>query len=143
MTNSSPITVETTVDAPIEQVWNYWTNPEHIMQWNNASDDWHTPSATNDLRTGGSFTSRMEAKDGSAGFDFGGTYTNVEEYQQIDYTMSDGRKVSITFDDHGGHTHVRETFDPESENSADMQRAGWQSIMDNFKTYAESRPRSS
>jgi uncharacterized protein YndB with AHSA1/START domain len=138
MPNSTPITVETTVDAPIDAVWACWTEPEHIMQWNSASDDWHTPSATNDLREGGTFTSRMEAKDGSVGFDFGGTYTKVMEYKQIDYTMDDGRKVSVTFDGHGGHTHITETFDPESENSVEMQRAGWQSILDNFKKHAES-----
>ena len=139
MTTLSPITVETTVDAPIEKVWELWTTPEHIMKWNSASDDWHTPSATNDLREGGTFTARMEAKDKSFGFDFGGTYTKVIEHRQIDYTMGDGRKVSIMFDSHGGHTHITETFDPESENSPEMQRAGWQAIMDNFKKYAESQ----
>lgn len=137
MTNTSPITVEATINAPIEKVWECWTEPEHIMQWNNASDDWHTPKATNDLRDGGAFTARMEAKDGSVGFDFGGTYTKVIDQEQIDYVMSDGRKVSITFGGHDGHTHVSETFDPESENSPEMQRQGWQSIMDNFKKYVE------
>jgi uncharacterized protein YndB with AHSA1/START domain len=139
MTNTSPITIETTVDAPIETVWNCWTEPEHIMKWNSASDDWHTPSATNDLREGGSFTSRMEAKDGSMGFDFGGTYTKVIDHKEIAYTMGDGRTVSIAFDGHDGHTHITETFDPESENSAEMQKAGWQSILDNFKQYAEAQ----
>ncbi len=139
MTTLSPITIETTVNAPIEKVWQYWTEPTHVMQWNNASDGWHTPSATNDLREGGIFTSRMEAKDGSMGFDFAGTYTKVVEHAQIDYTMGDGRKVSVTFDGHGGHTHVTETFDPESENSMEIQRAGWQSILDNFKKYTESQ----
>ena len=134
---TTPITVETTVDAPIETVWKCWTEPEHIMQWNSASDDWHTPSATNDLREGGMFTARMEAKDQSVGFDFGGTYTTVIEHKQIDYTMSDGRKVSITFDEHDGHTHVSETFDAESENSLEMQRSGWQAILDNFKKHVE------
>ena len=138
MTNQSPITVETTVNAPIETVWEYWSEPGHITQWATASDDWHTPKATNDLKEGGTFTSRMEAKDGSAGFDFGGTYTRVLEYKQIEYTMDDGRSVSITFDGHGGHTHITETFDPESENPAEMQRGGWQSILDNFKKYTES-----
>lgn len=135
---SSPITVETTVHAPIETVWACWTEPEHIMQWNTASDDWHTPSATNDLREGGSFTARMEAKDGSVGFDFGGTYTKVLEHRQINYTMSDGRTVSIAFDSHGDHTHISETFDPESVNSRQMQQDGWQAILDNFKKYTES-----
>ncbi len=137
MPNTTPITVETTVDAPLETVWKCWTEPEHIMQWNNASPDWHTPSATNDLREGGTFTSRMEAKDKSMGFDFGGTYTKVIEHKQIDYTLGDGRKVSITFDEHDGHTHVSETFDPESQNPAEMQRGGWQAILDNFKKHAE------
>lgn len=130
--------METTVNAPIEKVWECWTTPEHIMQWNNASDDWHTPSATNDLREGGTFTCRMEAKDGSAGFDFGGKYTKVLEHKHIDYTMDDGRKVSITFDEHDGHTHITESFDPESENSVEVQQQGWQSILDNFKKYTES-----
>ncbi len=138
MTNLTPITVETTVDAPIEIVWDCWTEPEHIMQWNSASDDWHTPKATNDLREGGTFTSRMEARDGSVGFDFGGTYTKVEEFAEIAYSMSDGRKVNIAFDGHDGHTHITETFDPETENPLEMQRAGWQAIMDNFKKYVES-----
>lgn len=139
MTNLSPITIETSVDAPIETAWSCWTEPKHIMQWNSASPDWHTPSATNDLREGGSFTSRMETKDGSIGFDFGGTYTKVIEHKEIAYTMSDGRKVSVTFDGHGGHTHISETFDPESENPVEMQRAGWQSILDNFKSYVEAQ----
>lgn len=145
MSASSPITVETTVNAPVETVWACWTEPEHIIRWNSASPDWHTPSATNDLREGGSFTSRMEAKDGSAGFDFGGTYTKVVEHEQIDYTMDDGRTVSVVFDGHPStgsgqaHTHVTETFDPESENPAEMQRQGWQAILDNFKAYAEAR----
>jgi uncharacterized protein YndB with AHSA1/START domain len=138
MLNLSPITVETTVNAPIEKVWACWTEPEHIKQWNSASDDWHTPSATNDLREGGEFTARMEAKDGSVGFDFGGTYTKVIDQRQIDYTMDDGRTVSITFDEHDGHTHVTETFDPETENPREMQQQGWQSIMDNFKKHVES-----
>lgn len=133
----SPITIEASIDAPLETVWSYWTEPEHIMQWNSASPDWHTPRATNDLREGGSFTSRMEARDGSVGFDFGGTYTKVVEHKEIAYTMGDGRKVSVVFDGHGDHTHMSETFDPESQNSVDLQRAGWQSILDNFKSYVE------
>ncbi len=139
MPNAASITVVTTVNAPVKNVWAYWTQPEHIMRWNAASDDWHTPSATNDLREGGTFTCRMEAKDGSMGFDFGGTYTTVEDQKRIDYVMSDGRKVSVTFDERDGSTHITETFDPESENPAEIQRAGWQSILDNFKKYAESQ----
>ncbi len=132
------VTVETTIDAPIVTVWECWTEPDCIMQWNAASDDWHTPSSTNDLREGGKFTARMEAKDGSVGFDFGGTYTKVIDHRQIDYTMDDGRTVSITFDEHDGHTHITETFDAETENSVEMQQAGWQSILDNFKEHVES-----
>ncbi len=137
MAEITPITIETTVHAPIDKVWAYWTKPEHITQWNAASDDWHTPRAENDLREGGTFSSRMEARDGSMGFDFGGTYTTVIEQKEIAYTMGDNRKVRVTFDGHGDHTHVTETFDPESENPAEMQRAGWQSILDNFKKYTE------
>jgi len=132
------ITVSTTVNAPVEKVWKCWTEPEHLMQWNSASDDWHTPSATNDLREGGTFTARMEAKDKSAGFDFGGTYSKVDPLKEITYTMSDGRKVQVLFHSKGAVTEVIETFDAESENSAEMQRAGWQSILDNFKKYTES-----
>ena len=137
MPETSPITIETKVKAPVARVWEYWSAPEHITKWNNASSDWHTPTATNDLRAGGAFTARMEAKDGSAGFDFGGTYTKVVKYKQIDYTMGDGRNVRITFDENDGLTHLTETFDPESENSRDMQQQGWQSILENFRKYAE------
>ena len=108
------------------------------MQWNAASDDWHTPSGTNDLREGGTFAYRMEAKDKSVGFDFGGTYTKVAEHKQIDFAMSDGRTVSTTFSEHDGLTHISETFDAESENPIEMQRQGWQSILDNFRKHAES-----
>lgn len=131
------VTVETTVNAPIAKVWDVWTSPEHIKNWNSASDDWHTTKATNDLRTGGSFSSRMEARDGSFGFDFGGVYDLVETESLIAYTMEDGRKVKITFTQHDGNTTVVEDFDAETENPIEMQREGWQSIMDNFKKYAE------
>lgn len=139
MTDLTPITVEATIHAPLEKVWECWNTPEHIMQWNHASDDWHSPSATVDLREGGTFTARMEAKDGSVGFDFGGTYTTIIDQKEIGYTMDDGRTVRITFDGHGDHTHVTETFDAESENPVEMQKAGWQSILDNFRTYTESQ----
>ncbi len=138
MEAKAPITVETTVNAATEKAWECWTAPEHIMQWNNASDDWHTPRVTNDLREGGEFVYRMEAKDGSVGFDFGGKYTKLVEQKQIDFVMDDGRKVSITFDGHDGHTHIAETFDPESENSSELQQQGWQSILDNYKKHVES-----
>ena len=131
------ITVENTVNAPVEKVWECWTKPEHITQWNNASDDWHTPHAENDLRAGGSFVSRMEAKDGSMGFDFGGVYDSVINNQYIAYTMDDGRKVKITFTGNGDKTKVVESFEAENENSIEMQQGGWQAILDNFKKYAE------
>lgn len=131
------ISVETIINAPIYSVWEMWTSPEHIMKWNNASDDWHTPMAKNDLRKGGKFLSRMEAKDGSAGFDFEGVYDDVKINQLIEYTMGDGRKVRIVFTDHGDETKIQETFEAEDEHSIDMQREGWQSIMNNFKHYVE------
>ena len=133
----NPITIEALINAPLSKVWAYWTEPAHIMKWNAASEDWHTPSATNDLRTGGTFTARMEAKDGSVGFDFGGTYTDVVPNQRIAYSMSDGRKVGVLFSEENGQTKVVETFDPETENPEDFQRAGWQSILNNFKKYVE------
>jgi uncharacterized protein YndB with AHSA1/START domain len=139
MIPSPSVTVQADINAPVETVWACWTGPEHITKWNAASPDWHTPSATNDLRQGGSFASRMEAKDGSMGFDFGGTYTTVVEHEEIAYVMGDGRKVRVTFDGHDGHTHVTETFDAETQNPPEMQRQGWQAILDNFKDYAESR----
>ncbi|MBP9668841.1 MAG: SRPBCC family protein [Candidatus Pacebacteria bacterium] len=132
------ITVETTVHAPLDTVWSAWTEPEHITQWCFASDDWECPSATNDVSIGGSFSTRMAAKDGSAGFDFGGTYSAVALHEHLAYSMSDGRTVDITFTETPEGTHIIETFDPENENPEDMQRAGWQSILDNFKKHAES-----
>jgi uncharacterized protein YndB with AHSA1/START domain len=131
------ITVETTVNAPVAKVWEYWTTPKHIIQWNAASDDWHTTFAENDLRVGGNFLSRMEAKDGSLGFDFGGVYDKITENDFIKYTMGDGRKVEITFSGDENETTVVETFEAEDTNSIEMQRGGWQTIMDNFKKYTE------
>ena len=131
------ITIENTVNAPVEKVWEYWTKPEHITQWNNASDDWHTPRAENDLRVGGSFAARMEAKDGSFGFDFGGIYDAVTTNEYIEYTLGDGRKVTITFTADGNKTKLVESFEAESTNSIEMQQGGWQNILDNFKKYTE------
>jgi len=136
-TDKAAITVEATVAQPREKVWELWTLPEHITKWNNASDDWHTPVAENDLRTGGKFLSRMEAKDGSFGFDFGGIYDEVVDNEVIAYTMSDGRKVRVEFTSEGNQTKVTETFDPEGTNPVEMQRGGWQAILNNFKKYAE------
>lgn len=135
--DKTTIIVETTVHAPVDKVWKLWTGPEHITKWNNASEDWHTPRAENDLRVGGKFLSRMEAKDGSFGFDFFGVYDEVKNNERIAYTLGDGRKVEITFASHDNATKVTETFEAESSNSAEMQRTGWQAILDNFKKYAE------
>lgn len=131
------ITVESTVKAPVEKVWNYWSAPEHITKWANASDDWHTPRAENDLREGGKFLSRMEAKDGSMGFDFGGTYDVIRPNEYIEYTIGDGRKVKITFKGNGNETKIIQTFEAEQENPIEMQRGGWQAILDNFRKYTE------
>jgi uncharacterized protein YndB with AHSA1/START domain len=131
------ITIKAIVNAPAETVWKYWTEPEHIKKWNNASEDWHTTVAENDLRVGGAFLSRMEAKDGSFGFDFSGVYDEVKLYQSIVYTLGDKRKVKITFTGEEQKTEITETFEAESTNSIEMQEAGWQAILDNFKRYTE------
>ncbi|OAB33038.1 SRPBCC family protein [Paenibacillus macquariensis] len=131
------ITVETIVHAPVEKVWGYWTEPQHITKWSFASDEWHAPNAENDLRIGGSFLTRMEAKDGSFGFDFGGVYDEVRINEFISYTIGDGRKVEITFISQENDTKVIETFEAESTNPIDMQKAGFQAILDNFKKYSE------
>ena len=132
------ITVETTVKAPVKKVWDYFSAPEHITRWAFASDDWHAPYAENDLRTDGKFKTTMAAKDGSFSFDFGGVYTNVQPHSVIEYVMDDGRKVKVTFSDNNGETQVSETFDPENLHPVEMQRGGWQEILDNFKKYTES-----
>lgn len=136
--NKQVITVTAIVSAPIQKVWECWTKPEHIVNWNNASEDWHTPRAENDLRAGGRFLSRMEAKDGSFGFDFGGEYTAVKELELIAYTIGDGRKVEIHFKADGNNTEVIESFEAEGTNPVEMQRGGWQAILNNFKRYTES-----
>lgn len=132
-----PITVTTLVEAPLQAVWNAYTQPQHIVQWNFASDDWHCPSAENDLRVGGKFSSRMAAKDGSFAFDFGGIYTQVEPQKSLAYDFGD-RKAEVLFEPVGDHTKVTVTFDPETTNPEEMQRAGWQAILGNFKKHAES-----
>jgi uncharacterized protein YndB with AHSA1/START domain len=131
------VMVETTVNTPVEKAWRYWTEPVHITKWNNASDDWHTPVAEIDLRVGGKFLSRMEAKDGSFGFDFSGVYDEVRLNEFISYTLGDGRRVEITFINQGNETKIIESFDPENENPIELQQGGWQAIMDNFKKYIE------
>lgn len=133
----NPITIHATVQAPIEKVWSAWSEPQHITQWCFATDDWHAPSAENDLRTGGQFKTVMAAKDGSFAFDFGGVYTNVDPGKLIEYELGDGRAVKVLFEAKGNSTLVTETFDPESENPLDMQKAGWQAILNNFKKYTE------
>lgn len=131
------ITIGATVDAPVEKVWQYWGAPEHITKWNSPSPDWHTPYAENDLRTGGKFVSRMEAKDGSFGFDFGGVYDEVIPNKRIVYTMGDGRQAVNDFISEGDQTRIVIAFDAENENPIDMQQAGWQAILDSFKKYTE------
>ena len=136
--NKIMITVKATINAPIQKVWMFWTSPEHIVKWNHASDDWHTTFAEVDLREGGKFLSRMEAKDGSFGFDFWGVYDKLILNQQIEITLGDDRKVSVTFsslDD--DKTEVIETFEAENTNPIELQRGGWQAILDNFKKHAE------
>jgi uncharacterized protein YndB with AHSA1/START domain len=131
------ITVQTTIKAPIDKVWNRWTDPAHIVNWYFASDDWHSPFSENDLRTNGRFKTRMEAKDGSMGFDFEGLYTEVREHEQIDYEIPDGRRVSVKFNWNGTETFITEIFDAEETHPPEMQKAGWQAILDNFRKYTE------
>jgi uncharacterized protein YndB with AHSA1/START domain len=133
------ITVENMINAPVEKVWENWTKPEHIVKWNQASDDWHTTKAENDLRKGGKFSSRMEAKDGSFGFDFGGVYDEVKTNEYIEYTIGDGRKVNIYFTSEGNKTNVVQEFEAESTNPIEMQKGGWQAIMNSFKKYTEDK----
>ncbi len=135
--STQTITIETMIHAPVQKVWEYWTDPKHIVKWNNASEEWHTPHANNDLRTGGAFTYRMEARDGSMGFDFGGIYDDVKPLEKIAYTIGDGRKVEVIFSQQDDQVRVVETFETENTHPIEMQRMGWQSILDNFKKYAE------
>lgn len=135
----NPITVQALMNAPIEKVWEFWNEPKHIMNWAFASSDWEAPAAQNDLQVGGKFVTTMAAKDKSASFDFTGVYTKVHNHETIEYTMDDGRKVSVKFETVPEGVQVTETFDPENENSEEMQRAGWQAILDNFKKYIESK----
>lgn len=131
------ITIEAIINAPVAKVWGNWTEPVHITQWNNASDDWHTPHAENDLRVGGKFLSRMEAKDGSFGFDFEGIYSEVIPFEKIKYGLEDGRQVETFFAGNDSATTITTTFDAENENPVEMQKGGWQAILNNFKKYTE------
>lgn len=131
------VNVTAEVEASLDKVWDYWTAPQHIMQWNTASPDWHTVKAVNDLTVGGKFSSRMEAKDGSFGFDFGGTYVSVKPKQQLIYSLEDERKVEIKFTETDGTCQIIETFEAETQNSITLQKMGWQAILDSFKSYVE------
>ncbi|MBD1426028.1 SRPBCC family protein [Sphingobacterium arenae] len=138
MTQVTRITVEAVANAPVADVWKAWNTPSDIMQWNTPDPSWHTPSSENDLRVGGKFKNRMEAKDGSFGFDFEGIYDSVELHKEISYTMSDGRRSTTLFTSQGGKTKIETTFDAETENDPEFQKQGWQAISDNFVRYVES-----
>jgi uncharacterized protein YndB with AHSA1/START domain len=131
------VTVEATINAPVEKVWNNYNNPEHVTKWNFADPSWHCPSAKSDFRVGGEFSARMEAKDGSFGFDFGATYTAIETNRKVSYVMVDGRKCTVSFMPIGNTTHVVVVFDAETQNPIEMQKGGWQAILNNFKEYSE------
>lgn len=132
------ITISTTVSVSLQKAWAIWTEPEHITHWNFASNDWHCPSSSVDLKAGGRFSSRMEAKDGSFGFDFWGTYDDIIPLQLIRSTLGDGRKMEVRFTQDQGHVIVSESFETENQNTDERQREGWQAILDNYKAYAES-----
>jgi uncharacterized protein YndB with AHSA1/START domain len=134
---ATQIKITATVNAPIEKVWEYFTEPRHIIRWNNASDDWCTLKATNDARTGGKFSSTMAAKDGSFSFDFEGVYDNVVPHQLIEYSMTDGRKVKVSFTQQGDAVNITELFEAENDNPLEMQQQGWQAILNNFKKHTE------
>ncbi len=140
-TEKSVITVNATVKAHIKKVWDLWTNPQHIVHWNNATGDWYTPRAENDFLVGGKFIFRMAARDGSMSFDFSGVYDKIDTFGRIEYTLDDGRKVQVMFIHEGEKTVVSEKFEAEQENSLEMQEAGWQNILNNFKKYVEKSDR--
>lgn len=131
------ITVEVLVDAPIAKAWDWWTTPDHVTKWNAASDDWHTPRAVNDLKVGGSFSYRMEARNKSAGFDYGGTYSIVVPREHLHFVLGDGRHVDIRFLPEGTRVRIVEEFETETTNTPERQRTGWQAILDSFKRYVE------
>lgn len=136
-TEKTTIAIEALVNAPVEKVWEFWSDPKHIVRWNSASEDWHTTKAENDLREGGKFSCRMESRDGSQGFDFDGEYTKIEFRKLIEYRIADGRKVQIKFISRGDQTRIKEEFEAEQTNSLELQQSGWHSILDNFKRYVE------
>ncbi len=133
---ATKITVHATIHAPIEKVWDYYTNPKHIVHWNFADPSWHCPSAENDMRVGGTYKARMEAKDGSFGFDFEAIYSDINEGENFTYEFG-GRTATVQFNNIGSQTEVVVTFDPEEENPIEMQQGGWQMILNNFKSYTE------
>jgi uncharacterized protein YndB with AHSA1/START domain len=137
-TGQQKVTIEATIAADTKKVWDFWTKPEHITNWNFASDEWQCPKAENDLRVGGKYFARMEARDGSFGFDFEAIYDEVIDQKKVTYTMDDGRQATTDLEPLNGSTKVTTTFDVESENDPEMQRSGWQAILDNFKKYVES-----
>jgi uncharacterized protein YndB with AHSA1/START domain len=139
MASEGFIKVEATIAAPVEKVWELWTGPEHVTQWNFAAPEWHAPYAENDLQPNGRFKYTMAARDGSTSFDFEGTYTEVKEYKLIKYTLDDDRTVELTFEAQGDQTKVTELFEPETQNPREMQQGGWQAILNNFKAYAEGK----
>ena len=136
-TEKTDITVEVQINAPVDKVWTLWTSPEHITQWNNPSPEWHTPKAQHDLRAGGNFLFRMEARDGSMGFDYGGVYDAVKPNEYLEYTIEDGRKVKIYFTGEGIRSKIVQTFEAETMNTVEQQRVGWQGILNSFKEYTE------
>lgn len=138
MKEKEKIKVSATIDAGIEKVWKYWTEPRHITNWNTATDEWHTPKAENDLKEGGRFVYRMEAKDGSFGFDFGGEYTEIREQELLAYKLDDGRKAKVSFEEKDEKVTLTEEFEVEDQNPVEMQKEGWQAILSNFKKYTES-----
>lgn len=132
------ITIQVIVNEPIEKIWEFWTKPEHVMNWNNASDDWHCPKADNDLKNNGKFSYTMASKNEAMSFDFEGIYSNIIEFKLIEYTIIDGRKVRISFEETINGVEITESFDPENIHPEEFQKQGWQAILDNFKKYIES-----
>ncbi len=131
------ITIVADITAPIDKVWHVWNDTNEIIKWNSASPDWHTPRASNDLKIGGRFVYHMAARDGSFEFDFSGTYTEVQKHKLISYTMDDGRKATITFTDNGNSVHIQTKFEAETENTIELQKNGWQAILNSFKNHVE------
>lgn len=139
MTQLTKINVTAIVNAPVKAVWDTWNTPSDIIQWNSADPNWHCPTSENDLRVNGKFKNRMEAKDGSFGFDFEGVYDRVDLYKELSYSMSDGRRVVTVFTEKDGKTTLSTVFDAETENDFEVQKQGWQAILNNFVKYVESK----